>query len=81
MKLLLVFMGIALMLITALCIKNKVKVKIKTFFRRGFAPKRGDFGLYVYDGKQGKGKTYSLVEYVLDNRNSIELLSTLKLFP
>lgn len=78
MKLLLVFIGIATMLLIALCIKNKVKIKLKTFFRRGFAPKRGDFGLYVYDGKQGKGKTYSLVEYVLDNRNSIELFSNIK---
>lgn len=61
-----------------LCWKFKVKIKIKTFFKRGFAPKRGDFGLYVYDGKQGKGKTYSLVEYLLDNRNNIEVFCNIK---
>lgn len=58
--------------------KYKVHIKWKTFFKRGFAPKRGDFGLYVYDGKQGKGKTYSLVEYLLDNRNSIEVFCNIK---
>ena len=70
-----VFIIVAILL---LCWKFKVKIKWKTFIKRGFAPKRGNFGLYVYDGKQGKGKTYSLVEYVLDNRNSIELFSNIK---
>ena len=60
------------------CIKYKVKIKWKTFLKRGFSPKRGNFGLYVYDGKQGKGKTYSLVEYLLDNRNSIEVFCNIK---
>lgn len=65
-------------LVLVLCIKYKVKIKLKTFFKKGFKPKRGDFGLYVYDGKQGKGKTYSLVEYLLDNRNSIEVFCNIK---
>lgn len=59
-------------------IMAKVKIKWKTFLKRGFAPRRGDFGLYVYDGKQGKGKTYSLVEYLLDHRNSIEVFCNIK---
>jgi len=43
------------------------KIKIKTFFRKGFAPKRGKFGVYCYCGKQGSGKTYSAVEFLLNN--------------
>lgn len=45
------------------------KIKIKTFFRKGFAPKRGKFGVYCYCGKQGSGKTYSCVEFLLQNTN------------
>ena len=43
------------------------KIKLKTFFRKGFAPKRGKFGVYCYCGKQGSGKTYSAVEFLLNN--------------
>lgn len=42
------------------------RIKIKTFFRKGFAPKRGKFGVYCYCGKQGSGKTYSAVEFLLN---------------
>lgn len=42
-------------------------IKFKTFFKKGFAPKRGKFGVYCYCGKQGSGKTYSAVEFLLMN--------------
>jgi len=45
------------------------KIKFKTFFRKGFAPKRGKFGVYCYCGKQGSGKTYSCVEFLLNNKH------------
>lgn len=45
------------------------RIKIKTFFRKGFAPKRGKFGVYCYCGKQGSGKTYSAVEFLLQNKD------------
>ena len=48
-------------------VKNKVHIKIKTFFRKGFKVERGKFGVYCYCGKQGKGKTYSCVEFLLEN--------------
>jgi len=50
------------------------RVKIKTFFKKGFAPKRGKFGVYCYCGKQGKGKTYSAVEFLNEN-NSMPIYS------
>lgn len=65
---------ILLILIVVLMFKFKVKIKIKSFFKKGFLPSRGKFGIYCYCGKQGKGKTYSVVEYMLDNKkNSIYL--------
>lgn len=45
------------------------KIKFKTFFRKGFAPKRGKFGVYCYCGKQGSGKTYSAVEFLLQHKD------------
>lgn len=56
----------------------KLKIKWKTFFAKGFKPSRGKFGLYVYTGKQGKGKTYSLVEYLIDNNKNIKVFSNIR---
>ena len=59
-----------LVLIIAIIIRFRhTKIKFKTFFKKGFAPKRGKFGVYCYCGKQGSGKTYSAVEFILNNSN------------
>lgn len=58
-------------LIVVLCFVYKVKIKWRTFLKRGFLPARGNFGIYCYCGAQGRGKTYSVVEYLLDNNDSI----------
>ena len=58
------------------------KIKFKTFFKKGFAPKRGRFGVYCYCGKQGSGKTYSVVEF-LKQQQGVPIyanISTLKGF-
>lgn len=65
------------LLILYLKLVLKIKVKWKSFLKRGFKPSRGKFGLYVYHGKQGKGKTYSLVEYLIDNDKSIKVFSNI----
>ena len=57
------------------CISNKIRIKIKTFFKRGFKVNKGIYGIYCYCGFQGNGKTYSCVEYAIDNYNSIQLFS------
>ena len=64
---------IFIILLIILCILYKVKIKWKSFFHRGFAANRGNFGIYCYCGKQGTGKTYSVVEYLLDNKKKIEV--------
>lgn len=48
-------------------VNNKVRIKFKTFFRKGFKARRGKFGVYCYCGKQGTGKTYSVVEFLHNN--------------
>jgi len=62
---------ILLVIVIALiyCWKNKIRIKWPTFFKKGFAPKRGKFGVYCYCGKQGQGKTYSAVEFLLKNKD------------
>lgn len=59
-------------------ITNKVKIKYKTFTKKGFKPVRGNFGVYCYCGKQGTGKTYSVVEYLLDNKEDILVFCNIK---
>lgn len=57
------------------------KIKFKTFFRKGFSPKRGRFGVYCYCGKQGSGKTYSVVEFLKNQDKDIKIyanINTLK---
>lgn len=49
--------------------KNKIKIKWETFVHRGFRPNRGIFGVYCYCGKQGQGKTYSVVEFLHNNKD------------
>lgn len=56
----------------------KIKVKFNTFLHKGFIPVRGNFGVYCYCGKQGTGKTYSVVEYLQDNKNNITIFSNIK---
>lgn len=57
-------------LILYLVFVRKLRIKWKTFLHKGFIPNRSNFGLYTYTGNQGKGKTYSLIEYIFDNRNN-----------
>lgn len=55
--------------IVIIVINRKIRIKFKTFLKRGFKPSRNKFGVYCYCGKQGKGKTYSAVEYLLENKD------------
>lgn len=78
MKYFLILIILLFILLLVYIWRNKIRIKWKTFLKRGFAPKRGQFGLYVYDGKQGKGKTYPLVEYLIDNKDNIEIFCNIK---
>lgn len=49
--------------------QNKIKIKWKTFLKKGFKVENGPWGVYCYDGKQGSFKTYSIVEFLLQNKD------------
>lgn len=51
--------------------KNNLSIKWRTFKEKGARSVTGDFGVYCYNGSQGKGKTYSLTEFVYDNSDII----------
>lgn len=72
-----IFLIIVLVILVIYLVKNKVKIKLRSFKGKGFRPVRGNFGLYTYCGKQGKGKTYSLVEYLIDNSKKIKVYSNI----
>lgn len=59
----------ALLVVVFYFIKHKIKIKAKTFFQRGFYKSSKPYGVYCYCGKQGKGKTYSVVEFLLENKD------------
>lgn len=64
-------MGYVFIFVLVLIIYNfrHIRIKIKTFLKKGFRPNRGQFGVYCYCGKQGSGKTYSVVEFLQNNKD------------
>lgn len=56
-----VIIMIAIILI-AYIIKNKIIVRFETFLRKGFTKNDDRYGVYCFTGKQGDGKTYSMVD-------------------
>lgn len=62
-------MYLFIIFIILIIVFRHTRIKWKTFFHKGFAPKRGKFGVYCYCGKQGSGKTYSVVEFLLEYKD------------
>lgn len=62
-------------------IKNKLIIRIDTFFRKGFEKHDDKFGIYCFDGKQGDGKTYSVVDFLGETRKQEQtIISNVKSF-
>lgn len=47
---------------------NHVHVDWKSLFKKGFQKTDNLFGLYCYTGKQGTGKTYSAINFLIKNK-------------
>lgn len=64
---------ILILLFCLICylVRNKVKIKWRTFKEKGFSPTIGKYGVYCYCAKQGGGKTLSCIGYLYDNRDKI----------
>ena len=63
-----ILIGIFVIIFVLYLIKGKVKIDIRSFFRRSLPLDRGKFGVYCFTGKQGTGKTYGLVKFILRNK-------------
>ena len=59
---------VILFLIVYYCISNHVHVDVKSLFKKGFHKTDTLFGLYCYTGKQGTGKTYSAINFLIKNK-------------
>lgn len=64
-----VFILLLFILIIVLCFVFKVKIDFKSFLKKGFHAKRGNWGIYCFHGAQGKSKTLSLIHYLFNNKN------------
>lgn len=71
------FIFIIVLILFLLIRFRHTKIKFKTFFKKGFAPKRGRFGVYCYCGKQGSGKTYSVVEFLKQQPKDINIYANI----
>lgn len=49
--------------------KNNIELKWKTFFKKGLLVENGPWGVYCYTGKQGSGKTFSVIEFLLEHKD------------
>ena len=59
---------IVLLILFKIFFIEKIHVDFRTFFRKGFEKLDNKFGLYCYTGKQGKGKTYSAIKFLIDRK-------------
>lgn len=71
MKYLFAFFSLFVVIGLIYCIKNKIHIKWHTFKSKGFSPDINKFGVYCYCGKQGSGKTYSVMSFLYENKDMI----------
>lgn len=63
-------------------IKNHLRINFASFFKKGFKKIDNKFGLFLYTGKQGKGKTYSAVNFAIKQKlaNDYIIITNVKSF-
>ena len=59
---------------TVILVTNKISIDYSSFFRRSIPLDRGKFGVYCFTGKQGSGKTYSLVKYIKKHKKDADTI-------
>lgn len=57
----------------------KIYIDIPTFIRKGFKAHVGRYGVYCFTGKQGTGKTFSAVQFILRNSKKFPIYSNVHL--
>lgn len=60
----------------------KLHIDFKSFFKKGFKKTDNKFGLFCYTGKQGKGKTYSAIKFIIEQKKKFgyKILTNVKSF-
>jgi len=65
-----------LIIIIAYLVKNKVVFRFDTLFRKGFKLLHDRYGCYCFTGKQGSGKTYSVIDFINSTRGKHQKVIT-----
>lgn len=68
-----VLIGIIIIIILIMMSK-KITIDIRSFFSKTIPLDRGKFGVYCFTGKQGSGKTYSLVKYIKKHKKDADTI-------
>lgn len=70
MKILLFLLLLFVLYIIFFINSNSISVDFKSFFKKGFKKLDNQFGLFCYTGKQGKGKTYSCINFCIKQKKA-----------
>lgn len=73
---------IFIILLLLLFFNSKIHIDFKSFLKKGFKKLDNTFGLFCYTGKQGKGKTYSAIKFLIEQKlkNNYIILTNVKSF-
>lgn len=63
-----------LVIVIIFLLSNKISVDFRSFLSRTITLDRGKFGVYCFTGKQGSGKTYSLVKYIKKHKRDADTI-------
>lgn len=70
-------LALVIFIIFLYCKQNHLHIRWFTFFKKGIRVSRGKWGVTVFNGKQGQGKTTAIIEYLKDNKN-LEIYCNIK---
>lgn len=64
-------------IVFVLMFMNKISIDWASILHKALPLDRGVFGVYCFDGKQGSGKTYSLVKYIRKHADGRQVYSNI----
>lgn len=70
MKVFLILLLLFVLYIAYIIKSNNLSIDFKSFFKKGFKKLDNQFGLFCYTGKQGKGKTYSCINFCIKQKKA-----------
>ena len=59
---------------------KNLHIDFKSFLKKGFKISKDKFGLFCFTGKQGSGKTYSSIRFLLENSKNGLIITNVKSF-